>query len=60
MNEDTEKTQSPASEEEPKAVPPQESNPICPKCGMENPKRNSSDEIQCENCGYDEANDADE
>lgn len=33
------------------------SKTICPNCGSENPKRNSSGEIQCENCGYDEAND---
>lgn len=29
---------------------------VCPGCGVENPKRNSSDEITCENCGFDEAN----
>lgn len=29
---------------------------LCPICGIENPKRNSSWEIQCENCGFDEAN----
>lgn len=32
------------------------SETICPECGYKNPARNSSDEIQCENCGYDEAN----
>jgi len=30
------------------------SQTICPECGIENPKRNASDEIHCENCGYDE------
>lgn len=29
----------------------------CPNCGHADPQRNSSDEIMCENCGYDEAND---
>ena len=29
----------------------------CPKCGVGNPDQNSSGEIQCENCGYDETSD---
>ncbi len=32
------------------------SETICPQCGHTNPHRNSSDEIQCDNCGYDESN----
>ncbi len=30
------------------------SETVCPECGAKNPARNSSDEIQCENCGYSE------
>ena len=26
----------------------------CPECGQENPARNSSDQIMCDNCGFDE------
>lgn len=33
------------------------SQTICPKCGIENPNRNSSDQIHCDNCGYNEEDD---
>jgi len=33
-------------------------NPECPNCGTSaNTSRNSSDEIQCENCGFSEGDD---
>ena len=31
----------------------------CPNCGASPVRTNSSGEIQCENCGFDEANDVD-
>ena len=34
---------------------------MCPECGSEkNVWRNSSDELQCDNCGYSEESDEDE
>jgi len=30
---------------------------ICPNCAYKLASQNSSGEIQCENCGFDEAND---